>query len=49
MNAAGKKQEAEAATKIARNLNIVGLITGTISAIIFITLMFVTIIVVAST
>ena len=36
MDAAGKKQEAEAAAKRARVLNIIGLITGTISAVIFI-------------
>ncbi len=40
MDAAGKKEEAEAATKTARNLNIIGLITGTISAVIFIVIIF---------
>jgi hypothetical protein len=40
LDAAGKKQEAEAAATTARNLNIIGLITGTISAVIFITIIF---------
>ena len=39
-DAAGKKQEAEAAAKRARDLNIIGLIIGTISAVIFIIVIF---------
>ena len=48
MDAAGKKQEAEVAAKRARDLNIIGLITGTISAVIFIIIIFAIIIAVIS-
>lgn len=48
MDAAGKKQGAEAATKRAHDLNIIGLIAGTISAVILIIVIFAIIIAVIS-
>lgn len=48
MDTAGRKEEAESAALLARNLNIAGLITAILSAVFIIVAFFVFIIVVAS-